>query len=166
MSGQVKTNKPKLTAAQRKKIWAVAGEIGLIETTLRDVVEAVSGQRHISQVSRDEARRLIDLLERMIGRIPNKGYSAKADRDAHKRVGPGGKIIYLSTPAQRDKIGHLASQLDWGSQRLDNFIRKMYDKPDVRHLLRHEARGIIEALTSMATRKEDGEKAKETKNPA
>lgn len=95
-------------AGETKKIWAGSREIGLEEPGLRDVVEAISGQRSISALSAAHTRRLIDrLVELRTG-----GGIATAPKGAKPsgRREPAG-VLKLITPGQRGEISRLRGEV-------------------------------------------------------
>ena len=137
---------------QVKKIWAVAKELGLDEESLRDVVAASTQQRHISALTRQQARAVIDQLELLAGRTPNLGYSRRAGMSKDEQ---NDEVIYIVSPAECDKIQNLREQLGWTEAELTAFIRKMYQREDLRYLRQKEAHGVICAMESMLKRKAD-----------
>jgi len=132
----------KASYKQIKKIWAVAKEIGLLEEELRDIVEKHSNQRHISRLSREQARAVIDELERLAGREPNKFYRGE-------RARPG--IYYLVSEAQIAMMKALAEKLNKDEDWLLWFIKRRTGKA-LYYLERREAQKIIEALKAMVKR--------------
>ena len=138
------------SVAQVKKMWAVAKELGLDEESLRDVVAASTQQRHISTLTRQQARAVIDQLELLAGRVPNLGYSRRAGMSKDEQKD---EVIYIVSPAECDKIQNLREQLGWTEPELTAFIRKMYAREDMRYLRQKEAHGVICAMESMLQRK-------------
>jgi hypothetical protein len=96
------------TAAQTKKIWASAREVGLEESELRDLVFTLSGARSISKLSDFHARELIDLLVRGGAR---KG--TPKPKPSGRRKAPN--EVQMITPGQRTEIERRRTALggDW-----------------------------------------------------
>ncbi|MFF2886995.1 regulatory protein GemA [Paenibacillus sp. NPDC057967] len=102
----------KRTQEQNRKIWALAGELGLDEGLLRDVVERLTAQRSTSTLSRTQAARLIDELEFMSGKGPAPATEVRR---------PG-----MATPEQLHLIRELEQALGWAKEpkRLQGFMRR------------------------------------------
>ncbi len=92
------------SAAQLRKIWGAAREIGLEETDLRALVERVSGSTSISALSFAQAGEVIDSLVAM-GARAGTGRRRPSGRRAAK-----GEIKLISGP-MRALISELRSQL-------------------------------------------------------
>ncbi len=97
------------TVMETRKIFAGAREIGITEEQLRDLVEQVSNQRSVRQLTRTETGRLIDLLVQA-GVRPA---AAPAKKRSGRRVPAG--VLKMITPGQRGQITWLRDQLggDW-----------------------------------------------------
>ena len=117
----------KATAAQIRKIWVTAKFLDISEEALRDVVEAETGQRHISALGKYEAIRVIDRLCK-IAQVPGR-----------------------ASPQQRWLIRKLAGELGWNENpaRLRGFLKKYFHIDDVRWLTPDKAWRVIEALKKM-----------------
>lgn len=63
------------------------------------------------------------------------------------------EVIYIVSPAECDKIQNLGEQLSWTEAELTAFIRKMYQRENIRYLRQKEAHGVICAMESMLQRK-------------
>ncbi len=100
----------KKTAKQNRKIWAMRGELGLEEESLRDIVEGITAQRRISALSFDEAQQVIESLEGLIAER----------RRQHRRVGPPS---YLASKRQLRLIRDLSAQLGWGEWGLRRWLK-------------------------------------------
>lgn len=126
----------KRTPEQNRMIWALAGEIGLDEGLLRDLVERLTKQRSTSALTSAQARVLIDEMNRLGG----KQSSSKAQR-------PG-----MASPEQIYKIKQLEGELGWtdNPKRLQAFMSK-YSKGIVRleWLKATQANKLIESLKGM-----------------
>lgn len=123
----------KRTPEQNRKIWVLASELGFDEGLLRDLVERLTGQRSTSSLTRLQANRLIEEMNRLGGKQP----TAKARR-------PG-----MATPEQLHKIRTLESELGWtdNPKRLQAFMKKYCDgisRPE--WLQFNQAKALIESL--------------------
>lgn len=120
-----------------KKMWTVASVLGLDEKTLRDIVEAVSGDRSISRLKNQDANKVLDRLDDLV------------NQDA------GIVVRGMITPRLKGKIYRLMYLLSWEKQQLRGFVRRMTGgrKQHELELTRSEAYDVIEGLKGMAKRK-------------
>ncbi len=130
-----------LTPAQRRKIFAVAGELGLDNDLLHALVYGVAGKEHISDLSKKEAGWVIDELERRANR-------------SRTVVLPTGRKVPLATKKQHWKIKQLVQQLGWedNPKRLQGFCRKYAGVDNPRWLTKDQAWRLIEGLKSLLQR--------------
>lgn len=135
-----------LSDGQRRKIWAVTKELGLEEDFLRDVVEKLTGQRHVSGMSKLEAKQLIDLLEQA---ARDRGL-----REGRKPKGNRGRRPGRATEAQLWKQRQLAEALGWNEERLLGFVRRMAKVDRLEWQLFEDASKTIEGLKKMLRRQE------------
>ena len=116
-------------------MWTVAGVLGIGEKTLRDIVEAVSGQRRISKLNDYHANKVLDRLDDLVA------------QDA------GFVVRGMVSPRQKGKMYKLMYLLGWRPMQLRGFIRKMTRKSHELELSQGEAYDVIEGLKGMARRK-------------
>lgn len=125
-----------ITAAQVKKIWAVARhQLGWDEDLLRTVVENITGSNRISALTKHQANRVID------------------DLDARANGRPG-----MATKRQIWKIRRLEAELGWDQnpKRLRAFLKKYYKVERPEWLRFQSAWRAIESLKRI---KESGQDA-------
>lgn len=117
-----------ISKPQIKKIWVTARNVGINdEEILRDLIEAITGSRSISKMSKDEANMIIDALN-------------GKDR-------PG-----FASSQQVWKINQLAKELGWDNpKRLKAFIKKYYGVDEPRWLKSYAAWKCIESLKKLLT---------------
>jgi len=116
-----------ITERQRRCIWGLARRLGLEEELLRNAVESISGQRHISRLTKDQAADLIDFLQKLIS-------------------------PHIATPGQVWKIRDLARRLGWNNYRLRRFLEVRWGVSRPEWLPRDRAWKVIEALKAMLKR--------------
>lgn len=116
-----------ITQAQIKKLWAVSKELGLDSKLLHDLVWDQTGKEHIPEMTKEEAIKVIDWLER------------------HKEDRPG-----MATNRQLWKINQLTQQLGWKDpQNLRGFLRKYAKVEHTRWLTKEQASKVIEGLKAI-----------------
>lgn len=122
----------KRTPEQNRKIWALAGEIGLDEGLLRDLVERLTGQRSTSALTRRQANLVIDEMNRLGGKLPIM---------KNRRTG-------MATPEQIHKIKSLERELGWtdNPKRLRAFMQKYSGVARLEWLRFNPAQALIESL--------------------
>lgn len=133
-----------MTAAQRRKIFAVARELKLDDDLLHDVVYGLTRKEHISDLTKREAVLVIDDLERRV-------------RRPQATAGRGGKRTVMATRKQLWMINKLVKDLGWDDnpKRLQGFIRKYAKVDHPRWLTLVQAGKIIEGLKALAERQEE-----------
>ncbi len=133
-----------VTVQQKKKIYAVAREIGIDNDLLHALVEKRFSKQHISDLTLIQAGALIDYLEERKGRGRNIQL-------------PSGRKVPLVTDKQLYKINQLARQLGWDNpKRLPGFCKKYagVDKPE--WLTKEQAWRVIEGLKSLVKQTKAG----------
>lgn len=127
------------TAKQRGFIHALAGKAGMDEETRRDFLQAQAGVRSVTQLSIDQAARIIDELRR--------------------RAGVGGAVGGLDTPAARKLRALWIAAYDLGlvvdrsDRALLAFLERQTGLSHIRFLTAPgQATAAIEALKSWLTR--------------
>lgn len=103
----------KITKAQLKKVWTKRHMLGMPEKGLRDLVESVSYQRSKRELTRQQAKRLIDALE---GKKPMPKTSGNKKCRFGKRA----------TPLQLSLIAELQKEAGWDDEHLRRFLLKWY----------------------------------------
>lgn len=129
-----------VTVQQKKKIYAVAREIGLDNDLLHDLVEIKFKKQHISDLTLAQAGSFIDYLE---------GRKGTADRYTQL---PTGRQLALITDKQLWKMNQLAKELGWqdNPKRLQGFCRKYAQVDNPEWLTKEQAWRVIEGLKSLA----------------
>lgn len=132
----------KITGAQRKKIYAVARELGIDNDLLHELVLRLTGKEHISELTKKEAIRVIDELE---------------PRRPTRTVQRTGRQVLLATRKQYWMINKLAQELGWDDnpKRLQGFIKKYAKVDHPRWLTVKQASAVIEGLKALAERRQD-----------
>lgn len=125
------------SAAQKRKIWMLAGKNGMDEELLHAYIYNLVHKDSIRKLSVMEAVRVID------------GLSGKDVRALNS------KTEGMSYPQKR-YICSLAEQLGWDEGRLNGFCRSQYSTLYYTALTRSKACKCIEALKEMLRRKQLG----------
>lgn len=131
-----------ITAAQRKKIYATARELGLDNDLLHALVQGITGKEHISDLTKRQAGLIIDEIER------------RANRSGRSTVLPTGSMVVLATKKQLWKIRELEKELGWedNPKRLRGFCKKYAGVDNPRWLTKAQAWKIIEGLKVLLSR--------------
>ncbi len=124
-----------VTAKQIKAIWGLSHKAGIIEDSLYDMAESVSGKRSISSLTKKEG---IDLLQILF------------ELNGFKKVNTS-NVVYLTSEYQIKKITELAGLMGWSNENIDNLSKRMY-KNTFRRLKNYQASGLIEALKQILKR--------------
>lgn len=134
-----------ITRAQLKKIWARSREIGLDEELLRILAEEICGERSLRALSKVQAARLIDRLERRQPheRKPATGVTAL----------PEG-VSALPAPGHIARIRELQQELGWDEDHLNAWLKKYFRVGSVRRLDWRRGRGAFLALLEIKRRKQ------------
>jgi len=134
----------KISAAQKKKIYAMARELGVDNELLHERVEVQYKKKHISDLTMIQAGYLIDRLGQMHGRSISTAT---------------GRKVPLVTKKQQYKISQLVEQLGWSEnpKRLRGFCKKYagVDNPD--WMTKEQAWRIIEGLKALLQRDAGGD---------
>ncbi len=121
-----------------KKMFAVAGQLGIGENGLRDVVEQATGQRSISALCDYDANQVLDKLDKL--------------------AAPGGCAIRggMINPALRGKMFKLMYLLGWNVYQLRGFIkRQTHDRIDhEKKLTMKDAYSVVEGLKKLVEKQE------------
>lgn len=146
----------KINKAQNRKMWADASELWPRENVsdmLYDLVQRLTGSTSISSLTMAQANRVIDELEKFLGR----GDKAKKFPRRRAAASPGGPRG--ATEQQLWKIRDLAEKLGWNEKRLLGFVKKYYRVDKVEWLTYAMAQACTEGLKAMLARLEedDGE---------
>ncbi|TEB09157.1 regulatory protein GemA [Pelotomaculum propionicicum] len=142
----------KINPAQTKKMWAAAAELWPREDMkemLYSLVQRLTGSSSISSLTAVGACRVIDELEKFLGRDNAKKFPRR--RAAAAPGGPRG-----ATEQQLWKIRGLAEKLGWDDKRLLGFVKKYYRVDKVEWLTYAMAQACTEGLKAMLARQEDG----------
>lgn len=123
-----------ITPKQLQKIWVVAGNRGMSEDDVKDIVERISGQRSTRALSKGQAIKIIDALEN--GAREWTVYTQ--DKDPKK-------IVFVSRK-QLALIDKLKGEAGWDDEHLMNFILKYYKREALRKLRHGEAGALINIL--------------------
>lgn len=129
-----------------RKLWGIAKspELKLTDEELHLIVEAHTGKESIKALNRRELQAVIRVLGSM--------------KDSVKESGCG-RGRYAGNPAteeQRKKIYRLTQELGWeNAARVNGMCRRMFGVGAVEWLDYQQCSKLIEALKSMARRKEN-----------
>ncbi|EKN88889.1 hypothetical protein LEP1GSC034_3860 [Leptospira interrogans str. 2003000735] len=80
---------PKLTPAQRKKIWAMTREKGISSDLLHNIIFEISKKEHLGDLSIQEARQVIDRIQgerRKVSKGEPSAYVAKMSQFQEKQI--------------------------------------------------------------------------------
>ncbi len=128
-----------------RKIWGIAKspELKLTDEELHLVVQSHTGKDSIKNLSKREAATVIHVLSSM------KDSCKQGSRGRSRGAGN------TSTENQRKKIYRLAQELGWDKPlRINGMCRRMFGVSTVEWLNYQQCSKLIEALKSMAARKE------------
>lgn len=134
----------KISQPQMRLLWALARDHGYDGDGLRDLVEAVTGGRSISGLSRRQASRVIDRLS------PNKAKPRKADPGNPPGADRRDLRKIQALWAELGKRGWYAPENR--QKALRGFLSKRFGVSDPRFLTVHRARQVIEALKNILER--------------
>jgi hypothetical protein len=129
-------------------LWGIAKspELSLTSEELHLIVAANTGKDSIKELNRRELGTVIGVLQRMKDSASGK---SRADRRSRGNTG---------TVNQRKKIYRLCEELGWDSpSRINGMCRRMFKVEAVEWLDYRQCSKLIEALKSMAERKEQDE---------
>ncbi len=127
-----------ITPDQVKKVWVTAKVKGLSEAKLRDIVEQISGQRSTKEMTKIQAKKVIDVLEgKAVLPVPRGSEN----------------VFALATTHQVDLIEDLKVEAGWTDERVLNFIRKLFGRDSLRKLSRSEAVVVFKVLNSAIRKK-------------
>lgn len=129
----------KITQAQQRKIHVIAHELGMDDDLLHEYVYMLTETESLKELSVKDAVRIIDGLE------GKKGYAA-GNRVSWRQES---YIFILMT-----KLGWTDEKGEPDKKRLNGFIKKQYGIDDYRWMTREIASKVIEALKSLAERKQ------------
>lgn len=130
----------RITGAQRRMLFGCARSLGLDKEALGAVVEKLTGKASIKELSKTEARVVIDQLVSAGGRVGKK-------RKYQRREKAGdSKVVSLPTANQKQYIKDLEVRLEWHREpgHLDNFIKRTLKKEKI--LSKEEASAVITGL--------------------
>jgi len=166
----------KASPEQIRCIWGLGRKNGLDKDALHDKCLAVTGQAHISQLTKYQAIRLIDSL---MGKKPRDFYPVEYERPEGEQSGPDawtgwpGQAEHRASGAQHGAerpisrasqeqirlILGLAKKLGWvkkrdgeaevDKDRLNGFIRSQYGVDHIDWMEPDAARNCIEAMKAM-----------------
>ena len=114
----------KASAAQLRKIYALAREKGIDNENLHSLLYSICKKEHLSQLTITEAVQLIDSLS-------------------------GKEIPGRVTARQIHFIQGLAKDFGWDEKRLRGFVKKVGGVDDIRWLSKAQASNVIEGLKKL-----------------
>ncbi len=117
-------------------IHIIKKELGLSQAEYRRILREAAGVSSAKDLDEPKFRKLMNYFV----------------RSRHYRASKDGVTL-----RQKMFIRGLAGRLDWSRDHIDNFIRKYYHESGLDALSRKEAGKLIEALKSMAARRESGD---------
>jgi len=115
-----------MTEKQRKLLFVLSKQRGMDTERLHNYVETQTGKQSITEVTKEEARTLIDGLQEKKQTV--KGYI---------------------TEKQLKYIKGLAQNLGWEEKALRQFIEKQYNISNINWLTNKQAAKLIEGLKSI-----------------
>ena len=121
----------KASAAQLRKIYALAKEKGVDNENLHSLLYSLCKKEHLSDMTIVEAVKLIDALE-------------------------GNINPYRVTPKQLHFIKRLAKDFGWDDKRLTGFVKKVGGVDNIHWLTKKQASNVIEGMKKL---KEKGAEA-------
>lgn len=138
-----------MTTKQNKLIWVLAGQIGLDNEGLHELVKGATGKRSIKELSYTETVAVIESLQKAGARMKKKR-QAKAPLP--------GNVTEIATPEQRRMISRLEREKGWDAnpERLKGFSRRIIGRDTAR--TKREATMLILALKKFHTVEEGKEK--------
>ncbi len=114
----------KASAAQLRKIYALAREKGVDNDNLHSLLYSICKKEHLSEITITEAIKLIDSLE-------------------------GNKNPYRVTPKQLHFIQELAKDFGWDEKRLAGFVKKVGGVDNINWLTKKQASAVIEGMKKL-----------------
>jgi hypothetical protein len=100
-----------ITPAQRKKIYALARQLGMSSETLHLYLKNTIGKEHISQLTRAEAWRFTEKLNKIL-----------QDRQEKCALIASDPNLTSCTPSQIARIKNLAEEIGWTPGKIDEYI--------------------------------------------
>jgi len=131
----------KASPEQIRCIWGLGRKNGLDKDALHDKCLAVTGQEHISQLTKYQAIKLIDSL---MGKKPRDFYPVEYERPLSRASQEQIRLIF-----------GLAKKLGWvkngeiDKDRLNGFVRSQYSVDHIDWMEPDAARNCIEAMKAM-----------------
>jgi len=121
----------KITPEQNRKIWATARQLNMDSEAVHNLVYMVTAQESLKELSKDEAIRVINEMERRIN---------GDDKFRYVRTKQGRPVAMISKE-QLWKIDQLVKQLGWDNnpKRIQGFCRKYAKTDDPRWLTKQQA---------------------------
>jgi phage gp16-like protein len=131
-----------MTGKQNKMIWVLAGQIGLDDEGLHELVRGATGKESLKGLSYAETAAVIEALRKA-------GARAKKKRQAKARLPEN--VTEIVTPEQRRMILFLEKKMGWETnpERLKGFSRRIIKRDAAR--TKREAQMLILALKNYHT---------------
>lgn len=145
-----------LTPAQRRKMFAVARELGKDDAWVHGLTYQVTGKESIRELSVPDGKRVIDAMERFAGRKPGQAYhehwGASVDED--------GTLIVTITPAQAAKLRAVAAKICWDDRQVCTVASRQLSRHvgSLRALRAEEARRVMRLLEQIVGDREKRER--------
>ena len=141
-----------MTERQNKLIWVLAGQIGLDDEGLHELVKGATGKESLRGLSQVETAGVIEALQRAGARM-------KKTRQAKARLPEN--VTEMATPEQRRMISLLEREKGWDAnpERLRGYSRRIIRRDAPR--TKKEATMLILALKSYHTVEEGKGKTNE-----
>lgn len=142
-----------MTEKQNKMIWVLAGQIGLDDEGLHELVKGATGKESLKGLSYAETAAVIEALQKA-------GARAKKKRQAKARLPEN--VTEIVTPEQRRMILFLEKKMGWEAnpERLKGFSRRIIKRDAPR--TKREAQMLILAMEKYHTVREGKEPTNET----
>lgn len=133
-----------VTLKQIKKIWVEAKRLEMPEERYRELIEEVSGQRSTRELTKAQAKQVIDIL---VGKGEKK---VRRPRGITKYE----NVFLISSPEQLAYIRDLQKKAGWDDERLNKFIQRQWGKCSLEILEHGEAGVVIHVLLKEIKKRE------------
>lgn len=137
------------SSGQVRAIFGAAKSLDLNDDELRAVVEEVTGTRSISQLTRNDAARVIDRLSARLSSRPSGSRHCTPRRTVQYRRKRAG-VVQLATPSHLELMRSLARHRNMSDEGLEQLSRRMVGHFPPRTTV--DTSKVVEALKAMNRR--------------
>lgn len=144
---------------QLKKIWAVSHELAWDSERLHRYVGICLGVESLKLLTRENARRLIDDMERYVRKSANAERRTTNDGRGYREYGAGvdgeGKLVRYVTPAQVACLRAEAERMNWGDPWILSVATRTLKRPvwELERIRAEEAARLINAVRGYVDRR-------------